>query len=240
MNCEDFRRLLDDESDLSGHGSLADLDMHAARCPDCRLRRHLESRLRQQLRTLQVPAPSSRYADRVLAHAHRNRTTRAAGLRGRQMWLPAFATAATLLLGLSWWATHQTAPDSGLESLATGSHPAARVQPLRLVFRSPAAVSGVTIELALPQGVELAGYPGERQLSWQTDLQSGSNLLELPVLTGGAGGIVTATLNLGSERRQFSVRLQPALRSGMPADPLESSIDRVIGRLRSSLPVALT
>lgn len=240
MNCENFRRLLDDESDLSGRASQADLDSHDALCPDCRLRRQLESRLRQQLRTMQVPAPSGRYADRVLAHAHRRHGARALGWRGARTWAPAFAAAATLLLGLSWWATHQAARESGSASLATVVRAPAQMQPLRLVFRSPAAVSGVTIEVALPQGVELAGYPGQRQLSWQTDLQSGSNLLELPVLRSGAGGIVTATLNHGSERRQFSVRLTPALRSGLPSGPLGSSIDRVIAMLRSSTTSTLT
>jgi hypothetical protein len=87
---------------------------------------------------------------------------------------------------------------------------------VRLIFRSASALSDVTIELGLPEGVELAGFPGQRRLVWQSDLQAGANLLELPVLLHGAGGVVTATLNHGSERRQFSVRVVSAPDAGKP------------------------
>jgi hypothetical protein len=80
-------------------------------------------------------------------------------------------------------------------------------EPLRLVFRSEDALQGVTIEIELPEGVELAGYPGQRQLVWTSDIQAGPNLLELPVEVRGDGGVLTATLNHGAERRQFSVRV---------------------------------
>jgi hypothetical protein len=80
---------------------------------------------------------------------------------------------------------------------------------VRLIFRSASALDDVTIELVLPEGVELDGYPGQRRLVWQSDLRAGSNLLELPMLVHGDGGVLTATLNHGAERRQFSARVVP-------------------------------
>jgi hypothetical protein len=82
------------------------------------------------------------------------------------------------------------------------------VQPVRLVFNSPAALKQVTLRVALPEGVEIAGFPGERELSWQTDLKEGSNVLELPVLAHGAGGILVAAVSDGADRREFAVELR--------------------------------
>jgi hypothetical protein len=110
------------------------------------------------------------------------------------------ALAASLLLATGMWFGRQSLP----EVMAVSD------QPVRLVFRSEDALAGVTIELNLPEGVELSGYPGQRHLVWQSDIQAGPNLLELPVQVHGRGGVLTATLNLGSERREFSVRVVPA------------------------------
>lgn len=92
-----------------------------------------------------------------------------------------------------------------------------QTEPVKLVFRSPSALSGVTMELDLPAGIQLVGYPGRSRLSWQTNLLAGANVLELPVQVTGAGGVVTATVNLGGDRRSFSVLVQGAKARAEPA-----------------------
>jgi hypothetical protein len=140
----------------------------------------------------------------------------------------AFGAAAGCLLALGLWS--QWRPSG--PAVTAPANPAAtadrvarvalgepqRVQPVRLVFRSPAALSGVTIVLALPEGVELSGFPGRRELSWRTDLQRGTNLLELPVRVSGPGGVLTARLNLGEDSRAFSVRVQGQTGAARPGD----------------------
>jgi hypothetical protein len=137
------------------------------------------------------------------------------------MWATAGALAAILALALVLWATRETLLEAEAEPPVARVEPAAAagVQPVRLVFRSASALSNVTIELSLPAGVELAGYPGQRHLIWQSDLRAGANLLELPVLLHGPGGVVTATLNHGTERRQFSVRVVSVPHSGVTPAP---------------------
>ena len=128
------------------------------------------------------------------------------------MWVAAGAVAACFAVAIGLWSARQSI------SSRTDSLPVAHVQPasmggvqtVRLVFRSASALDDVTIELVLPEGVELDGYPGQRRLVWQSDLRAGSNLLELPMLVHGNGGVLTATLNHGAERRQFSARVVPA------------------------------
>lgn len=217
MNCEDFNALLDAESDPE---RLEQLFAHASRCQACRERLQFDALLRRRLRTQPIPAPRPDYPDRVLKRAHQLAGSAPAWRRvfPSAPAAPAWGVAAAsglLALGL-WWnlskAPVDSAPVPRVASVALGDP--TRVQPVRLVFRSPVALSGVTIALGLPEGVELAGYPGQRQLSWQTDLQLGTNLLELPVRVRGEGGVLTATLNLGEDSRQFSVRVQGIVRSG--------------------------
>lgn len=212
MNCDDFRELLDDEPDAERQ---ARMFAHAAGCPRCQARLEFESLLRRQLRTLPIPAPRAGFAERVLANAHRAQP-RAVSARVERRRAIGWAMAASLVLGLGLMLGRQSVTETANETadaqlvqivnVAAGQP--SQAQPVRLLFRSEKALSGVTIELGLPEGVELAGYPGQRHLIWQTDLQSGSNLLELPVLVRGDGGVLTATLNLEGERRRFSVRVQ--------------------------------
>lgn len=207
MDCRTFRQQLHDALDggLDRLRAGAHRD-HADRCPACRARLETELQLREKIRGLPVPAPSAGFADRVFA------TVREAH---RPVFRPAaagYALAASLALGVGIAVWLGQAPQS-LSAAVPGPQRVAvapdEVQPVRLMFRSPRELSGVTVHLQLPQGVELAGYPGRRELRWQTDLQSGANLLELPVIVQpGAGGVVTASLSIGQDRKQFAVLVQ--------------------------------
>ena len=203
MNCTRARLLLEEQID----GSLeplaeAALAEHLRGCEDCALAREAMRALQAQLASLPVAPPRAGFADRVLAAAHAAQPAAQASVRTRvPAWLGG-ALAASLLLATGMWFGRQSLP----EVMAVAD------QPVRLVFRSEDALAGVTIELNLPEGVELSGYPGQRHLVWQSDIQAGPNLLELPVQVHGSGGVLTATLNHGSERREFAVRVVPAAR----------------------------
>lgn len=166
-----------------------------------------EARLRRALRDLSVPEPSAGFAARVFAEArHAHRVRFLSGVAGA-------ALAASLALGVglaAWYSGPELAPGA---TPARGPHQVAiapnETSPVRLVFRSPRALSGVTIHLQLPPGVELDGRPGLRELSWQTELQSGANVLELPVIVRqGPGGVLIANVSRGQDHRQFTVLVQ--------------------------------
>lgn len=216
MNCADFQLLLEDHLDGSVDAEIeADLLDHARSCTRCHARREFAARLQAALRSVPVPPPSAGFADRVLATAREAwPEDDANGRIGRRFarQAGAGALAASLAIALGIWAIPRDAPGPAAQPpvAVLQPAPAGAVQPVRLVFRSASALDDVTIELGLPEGVELAGYPGQRLLVWQSDLQAGANLLELPVVVHGSGGVVTATLNHGSERRQFSVRVVSA------------------------------
>lgn len=202
INCLNFALLLDEHLDgRLGVDAAAQCDEHLARCGACATRREDGRRLLDSLRSLQAAEPDADFCDRVLAAARSAPVPRATLRRQAwPSWPGALAAGLLLAIGLLSW----TRPEAIPEVQAGG------LEPVRLVFRSDSALQGVTIELQLPQGLELVGYPGEQTLVWTSDLRRGENLLELPVRTLGQGGVLTATLNHGGERKQFSVRVVAA------------------------------
>ena len=79
---------------------------------------------------------------------------------------------------------------------------------VRLVFDAPDPLDHATMTVTLPDGVELAGFPGEREIRWDTSLAEGANLLPLtPIATSAAGGELTAHLEHESRDRTFRVRI---------------------------------
>jgi len=57
-----------------------------------------------------------------------------------------------------------------------------RPETVRLMFNSAKPLKAATLSLALPENVELVGYGNRRELSWQTDLREGGNLMQLPLV----------------------------------------------------------
>jgi hypothetical protein len=66
---------------------------------------------------------------------------------------------------------------------------------LNVAIETEHALANATITVVLSGGVELAGYSGQRKLSWEADLTAGVNRLTLPIkATGITGGQVIVQL----------------------------------------------
>jgi hypothetical protein len=77
------------------------------------------------------------------------------------------------------------------------------------MFNSAKPLKGATLSLALPANVELVGYGDQRELSWQTDLREGANLLELPLIARGATkGELVAHLSHGGSGKTFRLKIE--------------------------------
>ena len=79
---------------------------------------------------------------------------------------------------------------------------------VNLVFASKSRLDAATLTVTLPEGIELAGFPGQREIAWQTNLVEGKNLLplELIALTP-VGGEVLARLEHDNRDRTFRLRI---------------------------------
>ena len=79
---------------------------------------------------------------------------------------------------------------------------------VNFVFASATALDSATLTVSLPEGIELQGFPGQREITWETSLEEGKNLLPLTlVATGPAGGELLARLEHDDRERTFRLRV---------------------------------
>jgi hypothetical protein len=80
---------------------------------------------------------------------------------------------------------------------------------VNLVFASKSRLEGATLTVILPDGVELAGFPGQREIAWQTSLVEGKNYLPLELIAlSPVGGEVLARLEHDNRMRTFRLRIE--------------------------------
>jgi hypothetical protein len=79
---------------------------------------------------------------------------------------------------------------------------------VNLVFSSTEALDAATLTVSLPDGVELAGFPGQSEISWETSLNEGRNFLPLTLVAlTPVGGELLARLEHEDRDRVFRLQL---------------------------------
>ena len=79
---------------------------------------------------------------------------------------------------------------------------------INLVFASAERLDAATLTVKLPPGIEMSGFPGQREVTWETSLNVGKNLLPLKLIaTSPIGGEVFATLEHDNRGRTFRLRV---------------------------------
>ena len=79
---------------------------------------------------------------------------------------------------------------------------------VNLVFASAKALDSATLTVTLPDGIELSGFPGQREITWETRLSEGRNLLPLTlVAVAGTGGELLARLEHQDRSRTFRLQV---------------------------------
>jgi hypothetical protein len=89
-----------------------------------------------------------------------------------------------------------------------------------IALDSPVALSDAEIRVVLNGAIELAGFAGQKELTWRADLDAGVNQLTLPVVVVGAnGGQLTVEVQHADKRRMFviDVRSNDPARAGSEA-----------------------
>lgn len=212
MDCRSFALQVDDW--LDGRLDVAErrsMQAHADSCPGCRRGYRDAGALRTALRTLSAPALPSGYAERALAHAA------AASPKGRQAVL-GMALAASVVLALGAAAILFALRPEPVQTLVlTARQP----QNVRLVFNADKPLPGATLSLSLPPNVEIVGYGERRELTWQTDLGEGGNLLRLPLVVRSptGGGELVARVSRGASSRTFRLKIEVRGADGAGASP---------------------
>jgi hypothetical protein len=79
---------------------------------------------------------------------------------------------------------------------------------VNLVFASATSLDAATLTVSLPDGIELDGFPGQREITWETSLNKGRNLLPLTLVAlSPAGGVLLARLEHDDRDRVFRLRV---------------------------------
>ena len=162
-----------------------------------------EQELLELLKDYPVPEAQAGFYDQALVQAAHQGTQ-----RQRNRWLMTVFGSA-IAAGLAIWvitAVLMTTPQvPGVDPAIPGVTIALeQEQTVRLVFASATALDTATLTVSLPEGIELAGFPGQREITWETSLQEGKNLLPLTLIAlTPAGGELLATLEHDDRNRTF-------------------------------------
>lgn len=167
-----------------------------------------EREILELLKDYPAATPSAGFYDRALARATHEGTR-----RQRNRWIMTgfgSAIAAGIVLwvigGFLLTSPDGAQPEAGIPGVALTLE---ETRTINLVFSSKSALDGATLTVTLPEGIEMAGFPGQREIAWKTSLVEGKNLLplELIALTP-AGGEVLARLEHDNRNRTFRLRVE--------------------------------
>ena len=159
------------------------------------------------LRDYPMPAASAEYFDRALVRA-----THEGSRRQRNRWLLAGFGSAVAAGAALWMVSvlFLAAPDLPVAEPTIPGITMTLEEPrtVNLIFSSAEPLEVATLTVQLPEGIEMSGFPGRREISWQTSLDAGRNLLPLKLIaTSPIGGEVYATLVHNERGRTFRLRV---------------------------------
>jgi hypothetical protein len=169
------------------------------------------------LRDYPVEEPGADFYDKALARA-----ARASVRRQRNRWLltgfggaVAAGIVAWMIGGVMLSSPTPVAPEMPGVTIALEAP-----REVSFVFASAQPLENATLTIELPDGVELAGFPGQRAISWETSLDAGKNHLPLTLIaTRATDGIVVARLEHDTRSKTFRLRVttkQPDQWNGAP------------------------
>ena len=163
--------------------------------------------LQALLKDYPMPNADAGFYDRALARA-----THEGSRRQRNRWL-ATGFGGAIAAGLALWmigAMFLTSPDVPRIDDSIPGVTLALEEPrtVNFVFSSAEALDSAMLTVSLPAGVELQGFPGETQITWETSLAEGKNFLPLTlVAVSPASGELLARLEHDDRDRTFRLRV---------------------------------
>src|SRR5579859_801024 len=204
MDCNRLRAYLDTGvfSELP-----AEVRVHLGECAACRREWALAEQVAETLRGLPPPALPVGFADRVLDRTYRGEAARQRAIRGWSL-----ALAAVFLLGIGFgvalrWAVPARSDGYALQDGAVMLQ-AGSATTVRIALDAGRTIPDVNFVIDIPDGMELEGHPGERQVAWQGELKRGHNVLGLPLVAkAGASGILEAQLHHDGHDEVLKVRV---------------------------------
>ncbi len=237
-DCKTARSKLDDLV----HGALPQaeahtIEQHISGCEACAAARAEAVSLAAALRAMPVPELRAGFAQAALAAAvaqdagrkqatapapraarRRNPLFGFAPWRGFAPWLGVAtgAIAAGILVVSLWGLPRDAAVPQGEEAQVPAQFTLALYEPREIAIAIDAEqpMPGARLTVRVEGGIELVGFGDTRELSWEADLDAGTNMLSLPVLAYSLEqGRLTALVEHGArtERIELAIRTTDAM-----------------------------
>ena len=137
--------------------------------------------LDELLKDYPMPQAEAGFYDSALLRANREGTR-----RQRNRWMftgfgsaVAAGIAVLLLIGV-----FSNSPDVSTPEANSPGVTIALAQPrtINLMFGSKEALDNAMLTVTLPDGIELDGFPGQKEVTWETSLAAGKNMLPLTLV----------------------------------------------------------
>ena len=206
MPCAHINEKLDDFIDGTlGADEATALRGHVESCESCRQTVEAERRLRDRLRAYPAPLPDAAYFEQAIARA-----THVSSNHQRNRWIMTGfggAIAAGLIAWMIGGALLQ-APSGSDPSIPGVTMALDEPRTIKLVFSSATELDDAVLTVDLPQGIEIEGFAGQRQITWMTSLKAGKNILPLRLIaTTPHGGELLARLEHDERDKTFRIRV---------------------------------
>jgi len=203
MNCNQITPLIIEYVD----GKLDELQSqavlkHSKTCNLCKNQIEDERLLQHSLQSLSETEVPVNFCDNVFREIETRQSKRTGFYTG---------VSTALAASLAFWLVFSPVQQKQIQNIP--QHPGIEIavnniENIRLAFDAPDDFQQVTLTVKLPEHIELKGLPGKREISWQTSLTSGSNVLTLPVIARRAGeGTVEARISNNQKSKSFKIRM---------------------------------
>lgn len=167
-----------------------------------------EREVLELLQDYPAPAPDEGFYERALVRA-----THEGSKRQRNRWMMtgfgaaiAATIAAWVIGGMLLNEPQLPGPGAAIPGVTIAL---AEPRTVNLVFASAKALDSATLTVTLPDGIELDGFPGQREITWETSLSEGKNLLPLTlVAVTPTGGELLARLEHEDRDRTFRLQVK--------------------------------
>ena len=164
-----------------------------------------DRKLRDLLKDYPMPEATAAYYDDALAAA-----AKSGARRQRRRWImTGFGSA--IAAGLAIWLMSSLlldAPAPADVAIPEVSIALDEPKTINLVFASATALDAALLTVTLPDGIELAGFPGQKTITWKTSLAEGRNRLPLKLIAlTPRGGELKARLEHNDRDREFRLRV---------------------------------
>ena len=206
MKCNDIEKVVDEYLDNQMPSKQQQMiDDHMCSCDSCKQFYADARRVKQMLNDLPVEQPAAGFEQRLFETVKRQYPKPA-----QHHFKAGFATAVAASLAI-WFAASVFVPEVGEPTQDVVSIGLAETRDLKLVFTSVEDIQLASMQIELPDNIELLGYPGQKMLAWKTRLDKGQNVLTLPVQAlGKVQGELVAKVDYGDKQKTYRLLLKTA------------------------------